>query len=172
MPAHFSQALVRFRPTSARSSANPHLFPVFVLENTEKVRVCHQTARKRGCAQIKSYAKERNGHRACNVIKQFGIAMPHAKSATASRPLCQAACLSQFVHAVSPLPGELWELAAEVPVRRGFAINRTAEVKLRNDGAWAQVEDLVHGTLDVLFRNLVRTERVHMTEIGRAMPMA
>ena len=44
----------------------------------------HQTARKRGCAQIKSYAKERSDQRACKVIKQFGIAMPHAKNTAAS----------------------------------------------------------------------------------------
>ena len=62
------------------------------------------------------------------------------------------------IRAVGFFPRELGKLTAKVTVRRGLAINRTAQIEVIDDGARTQVEHLVYRTLDIGLGNVRRAE--------------
>src|SRR5260221_11603082 len=61
---------------------------------------------------------------------------------------------------VRPLPREVAVVAAEVPVRSGLHVDRTAEIEIAQDRGRAQVEVLVHERLDLGDGDLLRAERL------------
>src|SRR6202050_2667691 len=65
---------------------------------------------------------------------------------------------AELVGAVGALPGEVRLGAAEVAVGRGLRVDRAEQVQRVDDGPRPQVEDLQHGVLDLLHRDLLGAE--------------
>lgn len=74
----------------------------------------------------------------------------------------QARRASQQLGFVGLLPGELGQLAAEVPVIGGLAVDGAAQVEVANDGAGAQVEVLAHQRGDLLIGDDAGAEGLHI----------
>ena len=68
----------------------------------------------------------------------------------------------QGVGPVRLLPGQVGQVAAEVPVRRGLGVDRPLQVQLGDDGGGAQVEGGQHGLLDLAHRHLLGAEALHV----------
>src|SRR5918996_424476 len=62
------------------------------------------------------------------------------------------------VDAVGALPGEVLELTAEVPVRRGLLVDRAPKVEVAQDRGRTEVEDFLDALLYLLNRHRLRPE--------------
>src|ERR1035437_7668234 len=72
----------------------------------------------------------------------------------------KASVRGQFRCLVGPFPGEIWVAAAEVPVGRGLAIDRTAQVERLDDLARLQLEVCPHQARNQMGINLLGSEGI------------
>ncbi len=82
-----------------------------------------------------------------------------------------ARCLQLF-SLVGLFPGKFRKLATKMAVCRSFAIDRTAQIKLVDDGTRTQVDHLVYRYVDVDVGTMPVPNVSTITETGRASPMA